>query len=130
VKAEDRNRLKEAQNAAEEIIGDKRYRDNLKVRAIAGILPPAVEKMLWEYRFGKPVDKLDVNLSSNELRQMDESQLVAEFENEIAELKSLVKAGSVAAEATKLAEESREPEPEQTHFADLLAISATKGKPH
>jgi len=41
---------------AAEIIEDPRYLEKLKDRAFAGALPPAIEQMLWAYRFGKPMD--------------------------------------------------------------------------
>lgn len=36
------------------IIEDPIYLDKLLTRAKEGTLPPAIEKMLWEYRFGRP----------------------------------------------------------------------------
>lgn len=41
---------------AAQIIDDPSYQAKLLERAQAGALPPAIETMLWAYRFGKPVD--------------------------------------------------------------------------
>lgn len=44
------------------IVDDPAYVQKVKARALAGELPPAVETMLWYYRFGKPVERHHVAL--------------------------------------------------------------------
>lgn len=46
-----------AEALALNILEDPRYRKNLKDRALAGELAPAVETMLFYFLYGKPVDK-------------------------------------------------------------------------
>jgi hypothetical protein len=38
------------------ILYDKTYQDNLKKRAVDGLLAPGLEVMLFHYQFGKPVE--------------------------------------------------------------------------
>ena len=45
-----------AADFAAEVLDQPEYLQKLKDRAAAGALPPAIETMLWAYRFGKPVD--------------------------------------------------------------------------
>lgn len=54
---------------AARIIDDVDYQEKLLARAKAGALPPAIETMLWAYRFGKPVDasKFKVGPSDQQL---------------------------------------------------------------
>jgi len=47
---------REGREAARQIIESDEYRKQLKERAKMGTLPPAVECMLWYYRYGKPVE--------------------------------------------------------------------------
>lgn len=42
-----------------DILENPKYVANLKKRALAGELPPAVETMLFYYLYGKPVEKLE-----------------------------------------------------------------------
>lgn len=52
----------EASRFAREIITSSEYMKNLIIRAEAGILPPAVEIMLWNYSFGKPLDRTELTV--------------------------------------------------------------------
>jgi hypothetical protein len=64
----------EAKQAAEAIVDDKAYRDNLQQRAKEGKLHPGVETMLWHYAKGKPKETIvheglsTATLSDTELR--------------------------------------------------------------
>lgn len=49
-----------AQALARQILSSPKYVDNLKKRAEAGKLKPAVEVMLWHYAAGKPPDKVEL----------------------------------------------------------------------
>ena len=54
-------RAREAQKFASEIVEDPEYRKNLKARAVAGILAPGVETLLLHYRYGKPVEHVELH---------------------------------------------------------------------
>lgn len=41
------------------MVDDLVYRKKLKVRLLAGELPPAVETMLWHYAHGKPKETVE-----------------------------------------------------------------------
>jgi hypothetical protein len=60
-----RARLQEAQKVAGAVIDDADYLTRLKLRAQSGSLPPAIEALLWHYRFGKPVEKISVSEEEN-----------------------------------------------------------------
>jgi len=55
-----KKRLGEAQEFAARIIDDPGYRKQLKLRAINGNLPTGIEVLLWYYRFGRPVNKVEL----------------------------------------------------------------------
>ena len=55
----------EVREACAAIVEDGAYQRHLLVRARAGELPPAVECMLWHYRFGKPKERLEVDGGSS-----------------------------------------------------------------
>lgn len=62
------------------IIEDPEYLDQLLTRARKGALPPAIEKMLWEYRYGRPMEmgKMKAKDSEeSELAQMSLEELTA-----------------------------------------------------
>ena len=52
----------EASELSRKIITSPEYVQNLTARAIAGTLPPAVEVMLWYFSYGKPLDKLEIDV--------------------------------------------------------------------
>lgn len=58
--------LVDARIAAGNILDSAEYQDSLLRRARLGTLPPAIEQMLWHYRYGKPVDRSEVTLNVNE----------------------------------------------------------------
>jgi hypothetical protein len=72
-KAPTNDGLRQAQEFAAGLLDDPDYQASLKMRLNAGLLPPALEVRLYEYRYGKPVDKM-VDLSE----QMDLSSLSLE----------------------------------------------------
>jgi hypothetical protein len=77
--------IAEAVAFASRIIDDEDYRQNLYNRALAGTLAPAIETLLWYYRYGKPVHRVEVgdpgsfdysNLSNKELQdRLDELKI-------------------------------------------------------
>lgn len=65
------NKLSEAQRSEArlfclKILRDPEYREMLHKRAIAGVLPPAMESMLWHYAYGKPPDRIEIGLLGGE----------------------------------------------------------------
>ena len=60
---------------AAEILEDPAYLEKLKARAFAGALPPAIETMLWAYRFGKPMDMAKIKQGPSEAQQLADMSL-------------------------------------------------------
>jgi hypothetical protein len=54
-------RMSDAESFAAAVIDDPTYLDNLKSRARVGDLSPAVECLLMYYRFGKPINRVEVS---------------------------------------------------------------------
>ena len=50
----------EAKRACAELVDDPAYRVKLKKRLLAGLLPPALETMLWHYAKGKPKEQAEI----------------------------------------------------------------------
>jgi hypothetical protein len=67
-----------AKSIAAEIIDDPEYRRMLKLRANAGDLPPAVETMLWHFRFGKPTEHVILD-HGDDLSEMTDQELAEEI---------------------------------------------------
>lgn len=65
----------EAKLFALQIVRDPEYRSGLLRAARARKLPPAIETMLWHYAYGKPVEKIDIGLSTDELEEMSDLEL-------------------------------------------------------
>ena len=53
-------RTSEAKKLAAQILDNPAYIKSVEDRACAGTLAPAVECLLWHYRYGKPVNKVEV----------------------------------------------------------------------
>lgn len=77
-----------AKNIAAAIIDDEQYRSMLLLRARAGDLPPAMETMLWHYRFGKPAEHVILDLG-DDLSDKTTEELDAELDSLKAELAAL-----------------------------------------
>lgn len=70
----------EAQNFAKEIVDDPTYRASLKERALKGALPQSIENLLLYYRFGRPVEAIEVDVKSlvnDDLTSLSDEQLEA-----------------------------------------------------
>ena len=71
-------KLSEAAKFAQRIIDDPAYLDNLLLRARSGVLPAGLEALLWYYKFGKPVHRVElsgpggVDLSSASEEEIEE----------------------------------------------------------
>lgn len=57
------------------IIEDPLYLDKLLTRAQEGTLPPAIEKMLWEYRFGRPQEMSKMKANDSNANGLSELSL-------------------------------------------------------
>lgn len=88
------NRLtKEARALAGRIINDPLYLKNLMERAQKGMLPPAIEMMLWAYTFGKPVESIEVTThqgNGRDLADLTDEQLAEMAANTAREAALLV----------------------------------------
>lgn len=58
----DKDLLKRAREVAIKIVADPEYLEKLKRRLILGIASPQIEQMIWQYAYGKPPDKIEVNV--------------------------------------------------------------------
>lgn len=67
--------INKARKLAADILEDPTYQKNLMRRAQAGVLAPAIEMMLWYYLFGKPAEKVNVNVSSSDLYDLTDNEL-------------------------------------------------------
>ena len=69
-------RTTEAKRLAAEILENPAYIKSLQDRACAGTLPPAIEVMLWHYRYGKPVSKVEVGVPGDfEMTELSDADL-------------------------------------------------------
>lgn len=66
-----------AKSLSKAILSSQEYRDSLRRRIMADTLPPAVECRLYDYAFGKPVDKVEIKDTSDPLSDMTLPQLQA-----------------------------------------------------
>jgi len=69
--------IERARKIADNILLDDDYLTTLKRRAVAGILAPAMEMMLWHYVFGKPQETVNVNVNNRttELKNLSDEEL-------------------------------------------------------
>jgi hypothetical protein len=74
------------------MLEDPVYREQLRERLFAGILPAALEQRLWDYYYGKPTDRQEVSVTDIRIKyaEMDETEL-AERAAEMAGLAQLLK---------------------------------------
>lgn len=56
---------REVREVCARIVDDPAYLAKLRARALAGDLPPAIEAMIWYYRFGKPKEHVDVSIDGS-----------------------------------------------------------------
>ena len=83
---------KEAREAARLILESPEYRHSLQARAANGTLPAAIEVMLWHYRYGKPPDKIEIEVREEDLSKLSPEELAARasaIASDMAELQSL-----------------------------------------
>jgi len=73
-----------AAELAAKIVDSPEYFASLQHRAHTGTLPPGIEILLWYYRFGKPVNKVEVNHSESRHADLPPEEL-AERARELAD---------------------------------------------
>lgn len=66
----------EAQKFARSLLNSQTYRDSLEARMKRHELPPAVEVMLWHYAFGKPVEQVEVKVTTQDLSSLSAVELL------------------------------------------------------
>src|ERR1044071_390853 len=66
-----------AKELCREILNSTQYRQSLLQRIIFQELPPAVECRLWDYAYGKPVERVEVKDTSDSLEHLTVEQLEA-----------------------------------------------------
>lgn len=62
---------------AKGILNSPQYLESIRRRILADTLPPAVECKLYEYAFGKPVDKVEFKDTTNDLGELSTEELEA-----------------------------------------------------
>jgi hypothetical protein len=55
----------EVKELSAQLLDDPEYRERLQKRLRSGDVAPAVECMLWYYRFGKPKERVEVDGSAS-----------------------------------------------------------------
>lgn len=69
-----------AKTLAKGILESNEYKRSLERRITTDTLPPAVECKLYDYAYGKPVDKVEIKDTTNRLEAMSNDQLMAHLE--------------------------------------------------
>jgi len=60
------------------VVRDREYREALMIAAKARVLPPAIERMIWHYAYGRPPDKVELQVSTlPQLAELPLDQLAA-----------------------------------------------------
>ena len=75
----------EAREFCASVVDDPVYQANIRRRALAGELQPAIEQMLWYYAKGKPVDRQEVG-KPGEFSNLSNEELKAILQEELAKL--------------------------------------------
>jgi len=126
-----RQRLDDAEALAREIVEDIEYKKNLKIRAIAGVLPPAVENMLWAYAYTKPPDRMEISTDRPNLKDLTPEQLTDRYKRVIKFALSEDEAREAARDVVNVLrvdqqqEQERAAAPPKVHFADFGGKSAS-----
>lgn len=69
-----------AKTLAKGILESSEYRRSIERRITSDTLPPAVECKLYDYAYGKPVDKVEIKDVTNRLEAMSDEQLATHLE--------------------------------------------------
>lgn len=59
------------------LLNSEEYRLSLVNRIITGTLPSAIECKLWDYAYGKPIEKVEVKDTTNQLENYTPEELEA-----------------------------------------------------
>lgn len=63
-----------ARDLCRTIISSPQYRRSLVTRIVLGELPPALEVRLWDYAYGKPVERVAVDMNNGEVPSLETLQ--------------------------------------------------------
>lgn len=66
-----------AKEFSKRVLNSDEYLSSLKRRILADTLPPAVEVRLYEYAYGKPVERVDIRDKTNPLEGLSLDELSA-----------------------------------------------------
>ena len=64
-----------AAHVAKKLLESPKYLENLQTRLDAGILPSAVETMLWDRAYGKTAEMVTVTHQFEELEKLSDAEL-------------------------------------------------------
>lgn len=99
-----------ARIAALRLLESVDYVESLKARVKAGTLAPAIEKMLWHYAYGRPVERIELSVPGvKSFMDMSSEELAARAEEIAARIKerdAVLKAAQLALD-DKLVEKRR-----------------------
>lgn len=71
--------MKVVRKFSREVLEDPLYRENVKMRALVGELPPQIEALLYYYAYGKPVEQIE--LTPSDLPSMSYAELQAQIDS-------------------------------------------------
>ena len=100
---------KEARIAAAQIIDDPIYRATLLARARAGTLHAAIEQMLWYYRFGKPQEKIEIDVPQQDMSSLSTEELAARAQQIAEDLRVAKEIATSVTEQIQPADDSSSP---------------------
>lgn len=64
-----------ARTICRDILNSRQYRESILQRIIFRELPPAVECRLWDYAYGKPVEKVEIDDKTERVENLTSEQL-------------------------------------------------------
>lgn len=65
------------------------YRDVLEKSLKDRTLPPALEQMIWHYAYGKPVENVNVAVTTEDLSSVPTEELVQRYQARLKELEEV-----------------------------------------
>lgn len=69
-----------AKQLAKAILASPQYAESVRRRILADTLPAAVECRLYDYAYGKPVDKVEIKDTTERLEDLSTDELMARLE--------------------------------------------------
>jgi hypothetical protein len=78
-----------AKDFARAVLHSPEYRRSLLDRIVLGELPSAIEALLWAYAYGKPVERVEVKDTTDDIDEMDLEQCEQEAQRLLQIARSL-----------------------------------------